>query len=79
MERNAWCKIVGKDGAVVYDASAGGIFGTGRSFEATYTSQGTGKPKPSLISLEVTVEGSAGSLRRCNGKLYAMIWNRSIN
>ena len=69
MERNAWCKIVGKDGAVVYDASAGGIFGTGRSFEATYTSQGTGKPKPSLISLEVTVEGSAGSLRRCNGEL----------
>lgn len=77
MERNAWCKIIGSvtdaDGnstdALVYDASAGGIFGTGRSFEATYTSQGTGKPKPSLISLEVTVEGSAGSLRRCNGKL----------
>tara|TARA_R100001594_G_scaffold34804_1_gene63899 strand:- start:4176 stop:6104 length:1929 start_codon:yes stop_codon:yes gene_type:complete len=69
IERNAWCKIWGKDGQVVFDPAAGGIFASGRSIGATYGRKGTGKPKPSLQSLEVTLEGTAGSLRRCSGKL----------
>ena len=67
MERNAYCEIKTKDGTVIYDAADGGVNGGGRSFAATYVAQGTGKPKPQLLKLEVTIEGSAGSLRRCNG------------
>lgn len=68
--RNGYCKITTKSGETIFDPAKGGVFATGadRSIGATYGT-GTGKPKPSLLSLEVTVEGDAGSLRRATGKL----------
>lgn len=74
MERNAYCKIIAaKDSMIIFDSSKGGTLpaagGTsnGRSFGDTYVTGGSGKPKPTLIQLEVTKEGTAGSLRRCSG------------
>ena len=67
LERNTFINIINTDlNQVVFNQD--GVLGLGRSFEATY-GRPTGKPKPTMTKLEVSIEGSAGSLRRAEGHL----------
>tara|TARA_R100001510_G_C7649910_1_gene207386 strand:- start:3 stop:1925 length:1923 start_codon:yes stop_codon:yes gene_type:complete len=54
------------EGTVIFNQE--GVLGQGRSFEATYL-RPSGKPKATMTKLEVSIEGSAGSLRRAEGHL----------
>ena len=73
MVRNAYCEIMHENGTIIYMSTEGGVLPletssvSGRSFADTYIKGSTGKPKTTLIQLEVTKEGTAGSLRRCSG------------